>query len=123
MLRRRRAACLTPRDFGVASSSINVACTAQVVNAASSIPDGLNLHGIRFNPIPRDTGIGERGARLRRGINYRDAVRVIAERIARTSLANVYRSQHPICLGYRVSQLFCSFIALFLLSVRLICKV
>lgn len=37
--------------FGVQSTSVNVVCTAQVVDATATVPNGINLHGVRFNPM------------------------------------------------------------------------
>jgi len=36
----------------IAATSINVTCTAMVIDAANARPDGLVVHGIRFNPVP-----------------------------------------------------------------------
>jgi hypothetical protein len=36
----------------IAATSINVICTAMIVDAASASPIGIALRGIRFNPIP-----------------------------------------------------------------------
>jgi hypothetical protein len=33
------------------ATSTAVVCTAQVVDAAATVPTGIDLHGIRFNPI------------------------------------------------------------------------
>jgi hypothetical protein len=38
--------------MAVLSTSINVFCTAQVLDASAAAPVGMSLHGIRFNPIP-----------------------------------------------------------------------
>jgi hypothetical protein len=36
----------------IAATSINVICTAMIVDAASASPVGIALRGVRFNPIP-----------------------------------------------------------------------
>jgi len=36
----------------VAATSINIICTAMIIDAANSKPVGVSLRGIRFNPIP-----------------------------------------------------------------------
>ena len=36
----------------IAATSTNIICTAMVLDAASPKPDGIALHGIRFNPVP-----------------------------------------------------------------------
>jgi hypothetical protein len=36
----------------IAATSINVICTAMIVDAASPTPVGVSLRGIRFNPAP-----------------------------------------------------------------------
>jgi len=36
----------------IAATSINVTCTAMSIDAASFVPIGVALRGIRFNPIP-----------------------------------------------------------------------
>ncbi len=36
----------------IAATSTSIVCTAMVVDAASFSPQGIALHGIRFNPIP-----------------------------------------------------------------------
>ena len=38
--------------IGVSSTNTNLVCTAQVLDAAAATPNGIELHGIRFNPIP-----------------------------------------------------------------------
>jgi hypothetical protein len=35
----------------VGGTSVNIVCTAQVVDASAAIPNGIDLHGLRFNPI------------------------------------------------------------------------
>jgi hypothetical protein len=39
-------------SMAVLATSINVFCTAQVLDASAAVPIGMSLHGIRFNPIP-----------------------------------------------------------------------
>lgn len=34
------------------ATTVNMVCTAQVVDAAAAIPNGIDLHGIRFNSWP-----------------------------------------------------------------------
>jgi len=41
---------------GVSATNLNIVCTAQVLDASAATPNGINLHGIRFNPI---TGTAE----------------------------------------------------------------
>src|SRR5262249_24480511 len=36
----------------IAATSTNIICTAMVLDAANSKPDGVALRGIRFNPVP-----------------------------------------------------------------------
>jgi len=36
----------------IAATSINVVCTAVTIDAASGLPNGFALRGIRFNPAP-----------------------------------------------------------------------
>jgi len=36
----------------ISATSINVICSAMVIDAASSRPDGVALRGIRFSPVP-----------------------------------------------------------------------
>ena len=43
---------LAPGALGVLSTSINVVCTAQVLDASSAVPSGFALHPVRFSPIP-----------------------------------------------------------------------
>jgi hypothetical protein len=38
--------------LGIASNSSNIACTAGVLAANSTNPNGIVLHGLRLNPIP-----------------------------------------------------------------------
>jgi len=37
--------------IGVAGTSTNIVCTGQVVDAAATVPNGFDLHAVRFNPI------------------------------------------------------------------------
>jgi hypothetical protein len=43
---------LTQGTAAIAATSINVICTAVTLDAASPIPNGFALRGIRFNPAP-----------------------------------------------------------------------
>ncbi len=36
----------------IAATSTSLVCTAMTIDAASSSPQGIALHGVRFNPIP-----------------------------------------------------------------------
>jgi hypothetical protein len=36
----------------IAATSASIVCTAMVLDAFSSVPQGISLHGIRFNPAP-----------------------------------------------------------------------
>ena len=36
---------------GITATSSNIVCTAQVVDASATVPNGIELHGTRFNPI------------------------------------------------------------------------
>ena len=36
----------------IAATSTSIVCTAMVVDAANTKPDGVSLSGIRFNPVP-----------------------------------------------------------------------
>jgi hypothetical protein len=36
----------------ILATSINFHCTAMIVDAAAAVPNGINLQGLRFNPIP-----------------------------------------------------------------------
>jgi hypothetical protein len=36
----------------IAATSINITCTAMIVDAVATIPNGIALRGIRFNPVP-----------------------------------------------------------------------
>ena len=36
--------------FGVLSTTRNIVCTAQVLDASAATPNGINLVGVRFNP-------------------------------------------------------------------------
>lgn len=38
--------------LGVLATSPNMVCTAQVINASDSFPTGIDLHGMRLNPLP-----------------------------------------------------------------------
>jgi hypothetical protein len=35
----------------ISATSTNIVCTAQVLDASASVPNGIELHGTRFNPI------------------------------------------------------------------------
>jgi hypothetical protein len=37
--------------FGISATSTNIVCTAQVIDASATVPNGIDLHGARFNPI------------------------------------------------------------------------
>jgi hypothetical protein len=37
---------------GISATSSNIVCTAQVIDASATVPNGIDLHGTRFNPIP-----------------------------------------------------------------------
>jgi len=37
--------------LGISATTSNMVCTAQVIDAAASVPNGIDLHGARFNPI------------------------------------------------------------------------
>ncbi|HYU11796.1 MAG TPA: hypothetical protein VEK82_04415 [Stellaceae bacterium] len=37
---------------GVSATNNNMVCTAQVLDASANVPRGIDLHGIRLNPIP-----------------------------------------------------------------------
>jgi hypothetical protein len=39
----------------ILGSSPVIVCTAQVLDASKAIPTGIDLHGIRFNPVPGST--------------------------------------------------------------------
>jgi hypothetical protein len=39
----------------ILGSSPSIVCTAQVLDASKAIPTGIDLHGIRFNPVPGST--------------------------------------------------------------------
>ena len=43
---------LSQGTVGVLATSINIVCTAQVLDAGSNRPNGFTLNGTRFNPIP-----------------------------------------------------------------------
>jgi hypothetical protein len=40
----------------ILGSSPFIVCTAQVLDASKAIPTGIDLHGIRFNPVPGGSG-------------------------------------------------------------------
>lgn len=42
---------LTHGVFGISATSSNIVCTAQVIDAGATVPNGIDLHGARFNPI------------------------------------------------------------------------
>ena len=37
--------------LGISATSPNIVCTAQVIDASVSVPNGIDLHPTRFNPI------------------------------------------------------------------------
>ena len=37
--------------IGITATSTNIVCTAQVIDASATVPNGIDLHGTRFNPI------------------------------------------------------------------------
>jgi hypothetical protein len=37
--------------IGVSATNNNMVCTAQVLDASAAVPSGIDLHGIRLNPI------------------------------------------------------------------------
>jgi hypothetical protein len=37
--------------FGLAATSNNIVCTAHIIDASATVPQGIDLHPIRFNPI------------------------------------------------------------------------
>jgi hypothetical protein len=37
--------------IGISATSSNIVCTAQVIDASATVPNGIELHGTRFNPI------------------------------------------------------------------------
>lgn len=37
--------------IGVSATSTNIVCTGQVMDASASVPNGVDLHAVRFNPI------------------------------------------------------------------------
>ena len=43
---------VTQGTTAIAATSINIICTAMIVDAANAKPVGVALRGIRFNPIP-----------------------------------------------------------------------
>lgn len=38
--------------LGIAATSTNMVCTAQVIDAGAFVPNGIDLHGLRLNPLP-----------------------------------------------------------------------
>jgi len=38
--------------MAIAATSVNIICTAMTIDAASFVPIGVALRGIRFNPVP-----------------------------------------------------------------------
>ena len=42
----------------IAATSINIICTAMTIDATTVAPVGTALRGVRFNPIPGESGIG-----------------------------------------------------------------
>ena len=42
---------LTQGVIGIAATSANIVCTAHVIDASATVPNGIDLHGTRFNPI------------------------------------------------------------------------
>lgn len=38
--------------MGVVATSVNIVCTAHVIDASTTAPNGIALRGVRFNPIP-----------------------------------------------------------------------
>ena len=36
----------------VGATSVDIVCTAQVLDAAAATPNGIDLHGLRFNAVP-----------------------------------------------------------------------
>jgi hypothetical protein len=43
---------LTQGTAAIAATSVNIVCTAVTLDAASNVPNGFALRGIRFNPAP-----------------------------------------------------------------------
>ena len=39
-------------SVGVTATSANMVCTAHVLDASAAVPNGIDLHPIRFNPFP-----------------------------------------------------------------------
>jgi hypothetical protein len=37
--------------IGVSATSTNIVCTGQVMDAAATVPNGVDLPAVRFNPI------------------------------------------------------------------------
>ena len=37
--------------LGISATSSNIVCTAQIIDASATVPNGIDLHGTRFNPI------------------------------------------------------------------------
>lgn len=44
-------ALLNQGTLGITATSTNIVCTAQVIDASATVPNGIDLHGTRFNPI------------------------------------------------------------------------
>ena len=38
-------------SLGITATSTNIVCTAQVLDASTTAPNGFDLHAVRFNPI------------------------------------------------------------------------
>jgi len=38
--------------LGISATNINITCTAHTLDASAAIPNGIQLQGLRFNPIP-----------------------------------------------------------------------
>jgi|SRR5262249_4282865 len=43
---------VTHGTTAIAATSINIICTAMIIDAANPTPTGVALRGIRFNPVP-----------------------------------------------------------------------
>ena len=37
--------------IGITATSTNIVCTAHIIDAGAAVPNGIELHGTRFNPI------------------------------------------------------------------------
>jgi hypothetical protein len=37
--------------LGISATSTNIVCTAHIIDASATVPNGIDLHGTRFNPI------------------------------------------------------------------------